>query len=219
MKNVSTAFHVVCLLFCQFGCSAYRTQYGNTSGVQLFAEGKHAEALARFQAAVETNPNDADSYYNIAAVHHYLGRISRDANQYAQAGQNYQICLTKNPNHTSAYRGYAVWFMEQNKKDEAIELLKNWNNQNPNLPDPKIELGRLYQELGKNREAIDFLTAAIALDPKNARAHRALGYLRELSSDWNQAILNYKSSLEGDPNQPDLVERISFLEKQTGQKE
>ena len=219
MKNVSTVrfvYLLVCLSLWQGGCSAYRTQYGNTSGVQLFAEGKHAEALARFQAAVETNPNDADSYYNIAAVHHYLGRVNRDTNQYAQAGQNYLLALTKNPNHTAAYRGYAVWFMEQDKKNEAIDLLKNWNNQNPNLPDPKIELGRLYQELGQNREAIDYLTAAIALDPKNARANRALGYLRELSSEWNQAIHNYKSSLEGDPNQPDLVERISFLEKQTG---
>ena len=184
--------------------------------MQLFTEGKHAEALARFQAAVEANPNDADSYYNIAAVHHYLGRVNRDANQYAQAGQNYLLALTKNPNHTAAYRGYAVWFMEQNRKEEAIELLKNWSNQNPNLPDPRIELSRIYQELGQNREAVDYLAAAIALDPKNARAHRALGYLRELSSDWNQAILNYKYSLEGDPNQPDLVDRISFLEKQTG---
>ena len=35
---------------------------------QLFAEGKYAEALTRFQAAVESNPNDADSYYNIAAI-------------------------------------------------------------------------------------------------------------------------------------------------------
>ncbi|MCL2304190.1 MAG: tetratricopeptide repeat protein [Planctomycetaceae bacterium] len=215
MKNVSTIL-LVFLLLGQCGCSTYQTQHGNTSGVQLFADGKYAEALARFQTALETNPNDADSYYNIAAVHHYLGRVNRDANQYVQAGQNYQLCLTKNPNHAAAYRGYAVWFMEQDRKAEAIELLKNWSDQNPSVPDPKIELARLYQELGQNREAIDYLAAAIALDSKNARAHRALGYLREQSSDWNQAILNYKYSLESDPNQPDLVERITILEKQAG---
>jgi len=215
MKNVSL-FLLVLLLLWQSGCRLYQAQYGNTNGVQLFSEGKYAEALARFQSAVEANPNDADSYYNIAALHHYLGRIHQDANQYAQAGQNYQLCLAKNPNHASAYRGYTVWFMEQGRKEEAIELLKNWSDQNLNLPDPKIELARLYQELDQHREAIDHLAAAIVLDPKNARAHRALGYLRELSYDWNQAILNYKHSLEADPNQPDLVNRISSLESQAG---
>ena len=213
MKNATTPLLVLLLLW-QNGCNLYQTQYGNTSGVQLFSEGKHAEALARFQSAVEANPDDADSYYNIAAVYHYLGRTHQDANQYALAGQNYQLCLAKNPNHAPAHRGYAVWFMEQNRQEEAMELLKNWNHLNPNVSAPKIELARLYQELGQNREAIDYLTAAIAIDPKNARAHRALGYLRELSSDWNQAILNYKHSLEADPNQPDLVSRISFLENQ-----
>ena len=215
LKNVSTAL-LLFLLLLQFGCRSYQAQYGNTNGAQLFAEGKYAEALTRFQAAVESNPNDANSYYNIAAVQHYLGRVNNDANQYAQAGQNYQTCLTKNPNHTSAYRGYAVWFMEQNRKSEAFELLKNWNNQNSASPDAKIELARLHQENGEVREAIDYLAAAIALDPKNARAHRALGFLREQSSDWNQAIINYKHSLEADPNQPDLAARITLLEKQAG---
>ena len=215
MKNISTVISVFLLLWL-VGCRSYQAQYVNTSGVQLFSDGKYAEALARFQAAVEANPDDADSYYNIAAVHHYLGRVNRDANQYAQAGQNYQFCLAKSPNHTAAYRGYTVWLMEQNRQEDAVELLENWADQNPTLPDPKIELSRLYQELGQSREAIDYAAAAIALDSKDARAHRALGYLRELSSDWNQAILNYKYSLEADPNQPDLIDRITFLENQTG---
>lgn len=202
----------ILMLIC--GCSSIQSQYGNTSGVQLFAEGNYAEALVRFQSAIDSNPNDADSYYNIAAVHHHLARINRDANQNAQAEANYKLCFSKNPNHTSAYRGYAVWLMENHRRKEAFELLEQWSNTRLDIADPKIELGRLHQETGNTQKAIDYLSAAIAIEPKSARAHAALGYLRESLSEWDQAILNYRYSLECNPNQPDLSYRLAQIQAQ-----
>ena len=194
------------------GCGSFNPQYRNVTGTQLYNDGKYAEALQAFQSAIEANPNDADGYYNIAAVHHHIAQISKDKSQYLQAEQNYVRCLDINPNHVSAYRGLSVWLMEHGDKEKAFSLLQAWETANPTAADPKIELARLYQEDGQIRKAIDTLVAAVALDSQNARAYRALGALREENSEFAQAISNYKSSLQFDPNQPALADKIALLE-------
>lgn len=208
-----TAPILLCIAFAFLpGCRTMNSQYNNSHGVSLFEQGQYAESLVRFRSAIEANPEDSDSYYNIAAVHHHLGRIGRDAQQYAQAEPYYRLCLSKNPNHTPAYRGLAVWLMEQDRSNEAFELLKNWGQRSPSLADPKIELARLYEENGRIQEAIDHLSAAIALDARNARAHCALGHLREKNSEINLAISNYRYALQYDPSQKHLEEKIAQLE-------
>ncbi len=212
--------HLILLLcvpiFLLSGCNSFHSHYRNSSGVQLYTEGQYAQALQTFQSNIESNPEDADAYYNIAAVHHQLGRINRDATQYTQAEQYYRIALSKNPNHASAYRGLSVWLMEQNRKEEALELLRQWTLLSPDRADPKIEYARLLQENGRNHEAIDYLAAAVALEPRNARAHRALGYLRESTNEINQAVINYRNSLQFDPSQQDLAAHLAALEAQSG---
>lgn len=198
-----------------FGCRSMSSQHSNSSGVRFFQEGKYEEALAQFQAAKDQDPENADAYYNIAAVNHHIGHVGNNPVLYKQAEEYYKLCLTKNPNHVSAYRGLAVWYMEQGRNAEAYELLKAWGEAFPTHPEPKIEMARLYQENEQLPEAIDYLSAAVALDATNARALRALGYLRELNSDYSQAIVNYRYSLQHDPSQKDLEERITQLQGKT----
>ncbi|MGL6193771.1 MAG: tetratricopeptide repeat protein [Thermoguttaceae bacterium] len=177
-----------------------------------YNQGKYNEALQTFQSAILANPDDADAYYNIAALHHRLGQINKDASQYAQAEQYYIQCLNKNPNHIAAYRGFAVWFAELGQSEKAFQLLKNWEILNPTLANPKIELARLNFELGRKQEAIDYLAAAVAAEPKNTRALNALGYIRESNNDVEQAVANYKKSLQSQPYQDNVSKRLSVLE-------
>lgn len=197
------------------GCSSFNTQYKNANGVELYSNGQYAQAIEIFQSNINTNPEDADAYYNIGAIYHQLGRVNRDVNQYAQAEQYYRAALSKHPNHSPTYRGLSVWYMEQNRRDDAFALLRQWNTFSPDLVDPKIELARLYQETGQNTDAIDCLSAALALDHRNARALRALGYAREMSKEYDQALANYRNSLQYNPAQPDLTARVASLETQT----
>ena len=207
-------FLLLAIMILFSGCSTLNTQYKNANGVELYSSGQYAQAIEVFQSNINANPEDADAYYNIGAIYHQLGRVNRDTNQYAQAEQYYRAALGKNPNHSPAYRGLSVWYMEQNRQDDAFTLLKNWNTLSPDLSDPKIELARLYQETGQNRDAIDCLSATLALDPRNARALRALGYLREAGQEYDQALVNYRNSLQYNPAQPDLTARVASLESQ-----
>ncbi|MGN6134959.1 MAG: tetratricopeptide repeat protein, partial [Aureliella sp.] len=42
----------------------------NTLGVRLYQQGRYAEALQQFQVAQTTDPQNPDTYYNLASTYH-----------------------------------------------------------------------------------------------------------------------------------------------------
>ena len=227
-------FTVVVTVATCLGCTASNN---NTEGVKYFGQARYDLAVLSFQAAQKADPNGPDAYYNIAATYHQFGRTTlqtgnaASAQQYFDlADQNYRLCLARNPNDTDAYRGLAVLYMERQDSEAAFKLLQDWVEANPNSAEPKIELARLHQEFAsialakgdtqtaKNCQetAINLLLHAQQSDPANARVYRALGFLREQTGDLMQAMNNYRQSLQVNPNQPDLADRVAQLEKTPG---
>jgi len=227
-------FLAVTILTACFGCTSSNN---NTEGVKYFGQARYDMAVQSFQAAQKADPNNADAYYNIAATYHLLGRTALQTGQAALAqqhfdfaDQNYRLCLARNPNDADSYRGLAVLNMERQDYETAFGLLRSWESANPSLAEPKIELARLYQECAQMAQAkgdtkttqecqqwaITSLQSALNVEPGNARALRAMGVLREQTGDMIQAMNNYRLSLQSNPNQQDLAERIAQLEQTPG---
>ena len=222
------------LVAANFGCTASNN---NTEGVKYFGQARYDLAVQSFQAARDADPNGTDAYYNIAATYHLLGRTALQTGQAAlaqqhfdYADQNYRLCLARNPNDADAYRGLAVLNMERQNFETAFQLLQSWVDANPQAAEPKIEHARLYQEYAALAQAQNdtptaqkciqsamvSLQAALTVEPNNARALRALGFLQEQSGNMIQAVGNYRLSLQANPNQQDLAERIAQLERTPG---
>jgi len=233
MERLLFFIAVVTVVTC-LGCA---TSNNNTEGVKYFGQARYDLAVQSFQAARDADPNGADAYYNIAATYHLLGRTALQTGQAAlaqqhfdYADQNYRLCLARNPNDTDAYRGLAVLYMERQDSEAAFKLLQAWVEANPHSAEPKIELARLHQEFASialargntqtarncQEAAINSLLHAQQNDPANARVYRALGFLREQTGDLMQAMNNYRQSLQVNPNQQDLAERVAQLEKTPG---
>ena len=193
------------------GCSQLTADGRNSQGVKYYQQSRYDLALSEFQTAANQNPSDANSYYNIASTYHKLGMTNNDASYYGQAEQYYRLCLTKDPNHVNCHRGLAVLMIETGRIQEAFQMMRDWELNIPGSPEPKIELARLYQELGHLPEAVNYLTAAVASDPRNERAYNALAYYRELSGDLTQALANYQVSYQINPYQPEIALRITQL--------
>jgi tetratricopeptide (TPR) repeat protein len=208
------------------GCNSFGK---NGEGMRYYGQARYAEALAAFQQAQSTSPNNADVYYNIAATYHQTGRISLQQGQTAAAQQqydlaiqNYKQCLTKNPNHCDAYRGLASLYVECQNPEAAFQTLIGWQSANPVSAEPKIELARLYQEFAQiyliqqrtdfarvcQDTAMKLLQAVLVSEPTNYRALRALGYLKEMTGDTAGAMADYQRSLQANPQQKDLKERL-----------
>lgn len=183
----------------------------NTVGVQLYQQGRYAEALQQFQAAQSNDPSNSDTYYNLASVYHKMGVAQKDAKMIEQAESLYHQCLDIQPNHVDCHRSLAVLLAESSRPDAALRLLKNWSNKNPQMPDPRIELARLHQEMGQSKVAEQYLDEALAMNPNDSRVWAHRGQMREASGDLNQALYNYQQSLAINAVQPELYQKVAAL--------
>jgi tetratricopeptide (TPR) repeat protein len=192
------------------GCSVM-SDGQNQQGVRMFEQAYYQGALARFQQAIQSDPNNPDSYYNLARTHHQLGKLHNQQSNLQQAESYYHQCLDHNPNHQDCYRALAVLLVEQGRSADAFKLVENWVARSPSTSAPRIELARLYEEAGNRDAAKQQLIEAVGVDPTSARALAALGKLREESGETAQAVANYQRSLSVNPNQPQLTARVAAL--------
>jgi tetratricopeptide (TPR) repeat protein len=188
------------------------SQNQNCNGVAHFQHGQYQQAVAQFQQAVQTDPTNADSYYNLAAAYHLQAKQTNDRATYEAAERLYNQCLDVNGNHPDCYRALAVLLVETNRQDKAEMLLKNWAIQSPNLSTPRVELARLSEELGNKQQAQAWLNDALAINSADPRALAAMGKLREQQGDTVAAYDNYRRAYAAAPNAA-VADRLANLSR------
>lgn len=198
------------------GCGGMAAQGLNAEGVRLYDQAHHHEAVQQFEKAISSDPDNADAYYNLAAVYHRMGVVNRDPSLVAQAEHYYNQCLDRAEDHHQCYRGLAVLLVEQERSEEAFRLIEGWADRNPSSAEPKIELARLFEEFGDRQAAKDHLIEALSADPRNARALAALGRIREQMGEHALALNDYQQSLWQDRFQPQVAARVAALRSAFG---
>ncbi|TWT83197.1 tetratricopeptide repeat protein [Planctomycetes bacterium CA13] len=201
------------LLICFSGCQ-WAASGQNAQGARLYEQGQYTGALQSFQKVIETDPQNADGYYNLAATTHRLGNQRGQVELLEQAESLYNQCLDHDPNHVECHRGLAVLLMDTGRTDRSFALMKNWASQNPNFAEPRVELARLYEESGDPTTALKYLEDSVQIDANNSRAWLALGRMREQSGDLQQALRNYQHSLAINGMQPDAAARVAAINQQ-----
>ena len=192
------------------GCR-YTAQGQNSAGVTQFQQGNYPGAIQYFNQALAHDPQNADAYYNLARIYHRQASTTRRQEDYDQAERLYNQCLDKSPNHVDCHRALAVLLVEENRTADAFRLLERWSIREPSLSSAKVELARLNQEQGRRDVARDTLIQALAANPYDARALAALGKIYEDSGDPTSAVANYQRSLQANPTQPELAQRLATL--------
>jgi len=206
---------VVAALVSTCGCGMVANSQ-NAQGVRLYQQGYYQQAIAKFQQATTTDPQDPDSFYNMAATYHRMGKTNNSKADLTQAESLYNQCLDRDPNHRDCYRGLAVLLAEEQRTDEAQRLLEGWATRNPTQAAPKVELARLAEELGDKQTAKNNLVEALAIDPYDSQALAALGRIHEESGNAAQALSDYERSLWHDRFQPEVAARVAALRSALG---
>lgn len=137
-------------------------------GVLLRTQGKIEEAMSAFQQALQLQPNDADTHYNLA-------NILREQRHYPAAEVGYRRALEIMPTLTVAHYNLGNTLQEQGRFVDAEESFRRTLALNPNHAEAYCNLGNALQDQGRLSEAEASYRQALKIKPDFVGALSNLG--------------------------------------------
>jgi tetratricopeptide (TPR) repeat protein len=148
------------------------------------SRGELDQARQRFERALEIDAEEIDASYQ-------LGRIARQQKRYADAIQNFEHVVARNPAHSQheVWREVAATYIAAGQFEDARTALDQFLEHRPSDPEGLYLMGRAHAGLGHKREATSLMQACIeAVKTAPAYKYRA-------SKRWlNEAQQFIKSS-------------------------
>lgn len=200
-------------------------------GNALQEQGRTAEAMARYDAAVQADPRCARAHLNrgnvllaggkidearsayqlaiacdphYAAAHFNLGNLNSRAGEYERALQEYQVAIAIKPDFASAFVAMANVLDNLGRTDEATECYERALAIDPGYAEAHFNLAVLATNGGRHEQAIDSLRRAIDIRPDYAAAHYALGRTLGSLGHLDAAEASLRSALSLLPESEDI---------------
>jgi len=163
-----------------------------------YAQGKFENAVDKFNAALNLNPDDNTIKYNLSVA---AGSATEDIDkQMAEVEKELLSSLKENPRSADTHRNLGIIYQSQGKIDKAIDAFKTSLKYNPRQPEIYLALGELYETKGLIDESINAYKKLTELEPKLVLAYGSLSALYERVGRLDEAIEANKKVIELEPN-------------------
>lgn len=201
-------------------------------------QGRLSEAMTRYEAAVQVDPqcarahlnrgnilladdelDEARSAYqlaiacdqNYAAAHFNLGNLNYRAGKFEVALCNYQAAVGIRSDFADAFVAIANTLDSLGRAAEAIENYEHALHINPNYAEVHFNLGVLAMGQKQHGKAADCLRRAAKIKPENAQFHHALGTALSALEQLNAAEESFRRALSIEPESPDVLCELAML--------
>ena len=120
------------------------------------SRGELDQARERFERALQIDDGEIDASYQ-------LGRIARQQKRYADAIQNFEHVVTRDPAHSQyeIWREVAATYIAAGQFEDARNALEQFLEHRPSDPEGLYLMGRAHAGLGHKREATNLMQACI----------------------------------------------------------
>ena len=184
-------------------------------GVVASRAGNHDEAIAKFKAAADLNPNCFDCYYNMAFS-------STQKKDYDAAEASYKKAIEIKADYAEAWNGLANVYNATRKFDEAakasakaMELSSALGAGGAAAPggnaDALFNQGVILWNGGKVADAKKQFEAAIAANPNHAESHYQLGMALVNEGNLPAAGAEFETYLKIAPEGPNAATAKGIL--------
>jgi len=178
-----------------------------SEGAVSYVAGDYATAEERYRAAVEKNPQDAESLSNLGQVLVRTGKVEEAIPYFDRA---IAIIPQRWAYHFNRARALGLL----GRMEEAVKGYRAAQALFPNDYATAFNLGLALHKMGDEAGAVEAYNKAIALDPNDATFHMALGTSLERLQRPRDAAAAYEQYLKLSPSAVDAEQvraRISQL--------
>lgn len=148
----------------------------NSAGVAHMFKGRYDAALDAFGRAIKANPENADAYYNLAALYQRTGRPG-------QAAETYRALLGIAPAHPDALNNLAILTDMAGDEAGAIKLFRRAEEAAPGFYQAAYNLGGIYYRKKLYLEALSEYSRVLKYKPDHAQAAKKAEELRKLINE------------------------------------
>lgn len=170
-----------------------------------YQQGKYDLARKYCQAAIDANPDRAESYSNLGVIYDAMG-------QWDQAIAAYKEALEYDARQPDLLINLGSTYLKLGRVDQARRTFEQAARQDPTNSAPWEQIGSCHYRQNDRAAAIAAFGKALEIDPDSHLAHRGLGvvymagYLEDPSATAlrDKALAAWRRSLELNANQPEL---------------
>ena len=167
-----------------------RRLYEYKRSAQVFeANGKIEEAMSEYRKALQINPKDAASLYNLAL-------LLLQENDIQEASRLYREAVVLDPTYATAYNNWGPVYGDLGQWEKAEDEFEKMFLLDPENAETLCGLGDVHRSRKKFPQALFYYEKALAKNPTLARAYEGQGYLYFAQRKWDQALSAFESALQ-----------------------
>jgi Tfp pilus assembly protein PilF/2-polyprenyl-3-methyl-5-hydroxy-6-metoxy-1,4-benzoquinol methylase len=169
------------------------------AGNALEERGRIAEAMARYDAAVQADPQCARAHLN-------RGNILASA-RFDEARRAYQLAITCDPHYAAAHFNLGNLNCRAGELELALHNYQVAIGIRPDFADAFVAMANALDSLGRTTEAVESYERALIINPAYAEVHFNLGLLAATQGRLEDAIKSLRRALE---IRPDSTIKLAF---------
>ncbi|HNU90987.1 MAG TPA: tetratricopeptide repeat protein [Spirochaetota bacterium] len=182
----------------------------------LMGLGRYDEALKIFEGVERVSEEDLEARFGTASIYYLMNKRS-------WALRKLEGILRVNPYHYRSLLLMADIKMDEGRPSEARGFVEKAMESDRELPDAYVKAGEIYYRNFLRTDDADYLAEAreefgraLAIQPENYQANRAMGYVSLAGGRSDDALEYFRKSLAVFPHNPVTLYHVGLARELSG---